>query len=223
MSPNLGTLVVHDALVHVTPSRTTRGDIVVTAAKVTHVGPRLRTSPGSVIINAAGASAVPLLVDSAVRARPANERGIDDLAPGNSAAFAVIRGTIGADRIRHMLVVSPRDLLAVVVGDRIEARHGIPTRQPADPGPAWIGAWTDTARAMTQHLTPDGRYSETRAGRTGAYTGCYWVCEDRITYLDDEGFWAFGQQVDGILHHAGYVLHRTGWPSSSSGWRRRTS
>ncbi|WP_235998650.1 Atu4866 domain-containing protein [Qaidamihabitans albus] len=210
MTPRPGTLVVRDALVHITPSRTTRADIVVTDGTVTHVGTRrLPAQPDAVTIAAAGASAVPLLVDSAVHARPPHDRHLDDLAPGNRAAFAVIRGAVRENRIRHMLVVSPRDLLAVVVGEQVEARHGVPTRPSADPGDGWAGAWTDPNRGMTQFLTSHGRYSETRGGRADAYTGRYWVHEDRITYLDDQGFWAFGQQVNGILHHAGYVLHRT--------------
>ncbi|PRX46191.1 putative ligand-binding protein with streptavidin-like fold [Prauserella shujinwangii] len=213
MTSRSGLLVVRDAVVHITPSRKTRGDIVVTDGTVTHVGSSRRpAAPDAVTIEAAGASAVPLLVDSAVRARAPHERNRDDLAPGNRAAFAVIRGSVREDRIRHMLVVSPRDLLAVVVGERVEARHGTPARPPADPGSAWRGAWTDRDRGMTQYLTARGRYSETRGGRADAYTGRYWVHEDRITYLDDQGFWAFGQQVGGILHHAGYVLHRTGGP-----------
>lgn len=59
---------------------------------------------------------------------------------------------------------------------------------------------------MTQHLTSDGRHSETRGGRRNAYAGQFWLTGDRITYLDDSGFWAFGQFHRGVLHHAGFVL-----------------
>jgi hypothetical protein len=41
-----------------------------------------------------------------------------------------------------------------------------------------------------------------------ACTGRYWVRDDRITYLDDSGFWAFGELRDGTLHHAGLVMNR---------------
>jgi len=70
---------------------------------------------------------------------------------------------------------------------------------------------------MTQILTPAGRYSETRAGRRGAYTGHFWLDRERITYLDDAGFWAFGQYHDGVLHHAGFVLEPTPADDSSRG------
>jgi adenine deaminase len=47
-----------------------------------------------------------------------------------------------------------------------------------------------------------------RSGQTDAYTGRYWVHDGRITYLDDTGFWAFGELLDGVLHHAGFVMHK---------------
>ncbi|GIJ79026.1 protein Atu4866 [Micromonospora phaseoli] len=44
------------------------------------------------------------------------------------------------------------------------------------------------------------------AGRTR--TRAFWIDGDRIVYRDDLGFWAYGRFVDGVLHHAGYVLRR---------------
>ena len=38
----------------------------------------------------------------------------------------------------------------------------------------------------------------------------FWLTQDRITYLDDSGFWAFGQYQRGILHLVGYVIHPDG-------------
>ena len=63
---------------------------------------------------------------------------------------------------------------------------------------------------MTQHLRPDGRYSETRNGREDAWTGRYWTSGPHIVYLDDTGFWAYGQRRDEVLHHAHFVLARLG-------------
>ncbi|MGI5440451.1 Atu4866 domain-containing protein [Streptomyces shenzhenensis] len=54
-----------------------------------------------------------------------------------------------------------------------------------------------------------GRYSETRSGRTDAYTGRYWTRGDRIVYLDDSGFWAFGVRYRETLFHADFVMHRS--------------
>ncbi|WP_394326748.1 Atu4866 domain-containing protein, partial [Thermobifida halotolerans] len=35
-----------------------------------------------------------------------------------------------------------------------------------------------------------------------------WISGSRIDYLDDLGFWAFGEFRDGVLHHAGYRFTR---------------
>ncbi|MBE1878803.1 Atu4866 domain-containing protein [Myceligenerans pegani] len=210
-----GDLVVTDAVIHATPSRTIRGDLWAYRGRITHAGPQVgAVQPDAEVIPAGGAAVVPLLVDSAVRALPEGRRGAFDLVPGNPATFAVIGDRVTESRIRRMLVVQPGDLLAAVVAGQVEARRGRPTR-PAGSGVSdddarrWHGAWHDPGRDMTQHLLPGGRYTETRDGRRDAWTGSYWVCEDRITYFDDTGFWAFGQLVDGVLHHAGFILRRT--------------
>ena len=172
------------------------------------------SAPGTPVVPADGASVVPLLVDSALAQLPPERRGAFDLVPGNPATFAVLRRAVTEAQVRTMLVVQPRDLVAVWVAGRLEARDGAPTRPAgqdvAEPevGTAWVGTWHDRRRAMQQHLLPDGRYTETRGGRPDAYTGRYWVHADRITYLDDSGFWAFGQLLDGVLHHAGFVMTR---------------
>ncbi|MBB5136177.1 hypothetical protein HNP84_005921 [Thermocatellispora tengchongensis] len=148
-----------------------------------------------------------------MHARPEDQRGVYDLTPGNPATFAVTRERVSASRIRQMLVLQPHDLLAVVVSGQVEAWQGEPTRAAGTPIPGdrpqrWHGVWVDDSRELEQHLLPDGRYTETRHGRTDAYTGRYWVRDDRITYLDDTGFWAFGELIDGVLHHAGFVMRK---------------
>jgi hypothetical protein len=207
-------LVVAGATVHVTPSRTVRGDLWAENGRITHVGPRGEKSLASRarVIDAGGAFVVPLLVDSAVRARPEEQRDVYDLAPGNPATFAVTRERVGESRIRGMLTLQPRDLLAVVVSGRVEVWRGEPARPAGDTLDAesrmWHGVWVDHSRELEQHLLPNGRYTETRHGRADAYTGRYWVHDGRITYLDDTGFWAFGELLDGVLHHAGFVMHK---------------
>lgn len=202
-------LIVADGTIHITPGQTRRGDL---QASGRVIGGEDVPADQTTLIDASGCSVVPLLVDTVFKADfpPAAESF--DLISGNLATFAVVRGTVRSSEIRNMLVVSPRDLVAVVVHGELVVRDGQPVRPAGTDGlPAGdtrLGAWTDPRRNMTQYLTPDGRYSETRSGRRNAYTGRFWLNEDRITYLDDTGFWAFGQYHDGILHHAGFVLHK---------------
>jgi hypothetical protein len=208
-------LVVVDANIHVTPSRTVRGDLWVEDGRITRVGPRGNETrpPQARVIEANGASVVPLLVESSVRARPEGWRDVYDLNPGNTATFVVTRQRVSESAIRQMLIVRPNDLLAVVVSGRVEAWRGEPVRPAETPisddeADQWHGVWVDESRALEQHLLANGRYTETRNGQTDAYTGRYWVHDGRITYLDDTGFWAFGELLDGVLHHAGFVMHK---------------
>lgn len=170
--------------------------------------------PAAPVVAAPGTYAVPLLVDSAVAQRPAAQPGVYDLVPGNPATFALVRRPVSESQARRMLVVDPADLAAVYVSGHLEARDGQPTRPAgadlADPAAreTWVGTWEDPGRGLQQHLGADGRYAETRGGRANAYTGRFWVRDDRITYLDDSGFWAFGELLDGTLHHAGFVMNR---------------
>ncbi|MEI5673961.1 MULTISPECIES: Atu4866 domain-containing protein [unclassified Nocardioides] len=200
---------VRGGWVHRAPGEEERGDLGVSEGLVVAGS----GAPGP-SIDATGASVVPLLVESAVAELPPDRTDAWHLVPGRPATFAVVRGRVSADQVRRMLVVQPRDLIAAVVDGRVVARDGRPVR-PADPGTedapehaARRVDWVDHRRDMVQHLRADGHYSETRQGRRDAWTGSYWLDGDRITYLDDSGFWAFGQWLGERLHHAGFVLER---------------
>lgn len=205
-------LRVTDTEIHIRPGLTRRGDLQVVGDLL--VDPTAPAATPGTVLEARGCSAVPLLVDTVFAASSPPATGSFDLAPGNPATFAVVRGTVDASSIRSMLVVRPDDLLAVVVHGQLVAQHGEPVNGAGagagglaaeDPR---LGAWRDAGRDMTQFLTADGRYSETRGGRSDAFTGRCWLDRDRITYLDVTGFWAFGRYHDGVLHHAGFVLER---------------
>ncbi|MFI2364077.1 Atu4866 domain-containing protein [Promicromonospora sp. NPDC019610] len=202
--------VVTGATVMRTPSTPARDNLYVSEGLL-EAGPFDDTTE---VVEVRGAYAVPLMVDSAVARRPPTQRHAYDLIPGNPATFALVRRGVAESQIRHMLVVHPADLAAVYVSGHLEACDGRPTRPAgvdlADPlvRETWVGTWVDPARGLEQHLMPDGRYAETRNGRADAYTGRYWVRDSRITYLDDSGFWAFGELLDDTLHHAGFVMNR---------------
>ncbi len=205
-----GVLVVMGALVMQTDGGAAAGELRISDGVFVDGRP----AGDAAVVDAGGAHAVPLMVESALAERPDAQRAIYDLRPGNPATFAVIRRPVSESQIRRMLVVDPDDLVAVYVGGHLEAWEGAPTRTAGDDliDPAaearWVGTWEDPGRGLQQHLTAEGRYSETRGGRANAYTGRYWVRDERITYLDDSGFWAFGEMLDGTLHHAGFVMTR---------------
>ncbi|GAA1879620.1 hypothetical protein GCM10009753_03600 [Streptantibioticus ferralitis] len=46
------------------------------------------------------------------------------------------------------------------------------------------------------------------SARPSAYQGRSWIDGTRIDYLDDLGFWAFGEFDGEVLHHAGYRFTR---------------
>ncbi|TQK17985.1 putative ligand-binding protein with streptavidin-like fold [Microbacterium sp. SLBN-154] len=199
-------LIVSGATIQRTPTDIAVGDLVVRGSMITSGE---APADAAAVIDGRGASVVPLFVDTVFGAPEPPASDAFDLVPGNPATFAVIDGRVGPDEIRHMLVVRPERLRAVVVDGSVIVRDGHalrPAGTDLNPGDPRLTAWTDTRRDMTQYLTADGRYSETRGGRRDAWTGRFWIDGERITYLDDSGFWAFGQFHGGQLHHAGFVL-----------------
>lgn len=73
---------------------------------------------------------------------------------------------------------------------------------------SYVGMWVTADGHIRHELLPDGRYDEARGTRRSAYQGRYTLCGDHIEYVDDTGFSADGDFVDGVLHHAGMVLYR---------------
>jgi len=108
------------------------------------------------------------------------------------------------------VVISRSDVRGLLMRGRFVVRDGEPVDRPADLAGARTGVWVDRAGRLHQELLPDGRYDETRGGRRHAYTGRYWADGDRIDYLDDSGFYAFGSFVGDELYHAEFVMRRDG-------------
>ncbi|MGF1630026.1 MAG: Atu4866 domain-containing protein [Kiloniellaceae bacterium] len=72
----------------------------------------------------------------------------------------------------------------------------------------YLGMWATADGHVRHALLADGRYDEQRGSRRSAYQGCYRITGDHIDYVDDTGFTADGDFVDGVLHHGGMVLYR---------------
>jgi len=79
----------------------------------------------------------------------------------------------------------------------------------------YLGLWITGDGHAHHHLQPDGRYDEARGRRESAYRGSYSIDSTHITYLDDTGFSADGDFIDGVLHHAGMQLIRVPAPIAS--------
>jgi hypothetical protein len=72
----------------------------------------------------------------------------------------------------------------------------------------FVGMWVTADGHIRHELLPNGRYDEQRGSRRSAYQGRYTITGNRIDYVDDTGFTADGEFIDGVLHHAGMLLHR---------------
>ncbi|MBB3227988.1 hypothetical protein FHW69_002620 [Luteibacter sp. Sphag1AF] len=70
------------------------------------------------------------------------------------------------------------------------------------------GTWVTAHGYVRQDLHADGRYEETRGFRKAAYRGTWTVSDNRIVYVDERGFSARADVVDGEIHHAGMRLFR---------------
>ncbi|KPU88577.1 hypothetical protein APR50_39830 [Variovorax paradoxus] len=72
----------------------------------------------------------------------------------------------------------------------------------------YLGMWVTGDGHVRHQLLPNGRYDEARGNRESAYRGRYVIEGNHIEYVDDTGFTADGDFIDGVLHHGGMVLRR---------------
>lgn len=72
----------------------------------------------------------------------------------------------------------------------------------------YVGTWITADGFVRHELLPNGRYDEARGERTSAYRGRYELSGNHIDYVDDTGFTADGDFIDGVLHHGGMILRR---------------
>lgn len=72
----------------------------------------------------------------------------------------------------------------------------------------YVGIWVTKDRSIRHKLLPNGRYIEARGKRERAYQGRDGISRNHIECVDDFGFAADGNFIDGVLHHAGMILYR---------------
>jgi hypothetical protein len=203
------------------------GDLLLGGSRIVGVGPGLLSAAdddGAIVIDCTGFTIVPAIVDMAqqIGIRPADLRSANALAPGNPGTFAILpahEGEAKVDPVQRFLQ-RPSTAVTIISDGAVTLWNGaaLTDHQPvpgmaataASPVPGHrIGTWIDENDFVHQHLSIDGRYDETRGGREHAYQGRFWINGDRIDYLDDLGFWAFGEFIDDTLIHAGYTFHRS--------------
>lgn len=202
-------------------------DILLGEGFIVGTGPGIVTAAGddnALVIDCAGMVIVPVVVDARAALGLNSDRSADvgTLWPGNTGSFAVIDEELATDAPAAVAVMlaRPESVAAVVIDGRVVLWNGertvnAPARvdrthtgEVAPSTSPCVGMWIDETDFLHQELAADGRYDETRGGRPHAFQGAFWIDGDRIDYLDDLGFWAFGEFVDGVLHHGPYILNR---------------
>ncbi len=199
-----------------------QADVLLGGDKIVGVGPGLITAAGddnAIVVDCTGGVVLPALIDLGSRAGSRENRYDNaggSLTPGKQADIAVLRSPDG----RFPVATSDAVVETLFLAGQVRVWRGRPVVPPPPPPAAeaaeaagqehpYAGMWIDETGFLHQELLPDGRYDETRGGRPHAYQGRYWIDGDRVDYLDDLGFWAYGEIRDGVLHHAGYILRRS--------------
>lgn len=95
-------------------------------------------------------------------------------------------------------------VLSALSPDPLSAEEKIMQQAPHP----YVGMWVTEDGHVRHNLLPDGRYDEARGKRESAYQGRYRLTGNHIDYVDDTGFTADGNFVDGVLYHGGMVLRR---------------
>jgi adenine deaminase len=178
-----------------------QADVLIVGDVIVGVGPGLLTAAdddNAIVIDCKGTVVLPSKPDFSAPATTSS------LTPGNHADIAVLRD-------HHLDMLIRQGKVEVWDGAGLESHHEEVKADPFSALPkdhANVGMWIDENNFLRQELLPDGRYDEAREDRPSAYQGQYWIIGSKILYLDDLGFWAFGEFKDNILYHAGYRLTR---------------
>jgi len=105
-------------------------------------------------------------------------------------------------------MTAPRFLPLVAAGLLAGAAFAQQPQETPVKDQRYVGMWVTEDGHIRHELLPNGRYDEQRGARKSAYQGRYVITDDHIDYVDDTGFTADGDFVDGVLHHGGMVFRR---------------
>ncbi|AKU98381.1 hypothetical protein AKJ09_05045 [Labilithrix luteola] len=200
-----------------------RADVLIVGSVIVGVGPGLLTAAAddkSIVIDCEGMVVLPAATDFTSPQRSGS------LTPGKRADIVVVRiadakdtptGAV-ANRGQHVDILIQDGKVTLWRGrpladSELSAKPPAVAAGKAADASAFVGMWIDENDFVRQELLSNGRYDEARGDRASAYQGQYWIHGNRIDYLDDLGFWAFGEFKDGVLYHAGYRFRRAPFPS----------
>ncbi|MFD1470427.1 Atu4866 domain-containing protein [Hymenobacter caeli] len=190
-----------------------RAGVLIMGGVIAGVGPHIITSAEddkSIVINCEGMVILPATVDYAAPSKSST------LTADTAANIAVLKLNNPVPYATLAGVAASHDVL--LLDGLVQGWAGQPLAAPSPPvaghalhnNPAdsqrRVGLWVDGKDLMKQELLPTGRYDEGRGDRKSAYQSRYWITGNRIDYLDDLGFWAFGEFKGDRLKPAGYRL-----------------
>lgn len=201
------------------------GDVLYGGNEIFGVGPGLTTAAADddmIVVDCTGMTVVPAVLDiAALRGLRADRaERVATLSSGNAVDLAIIPTEHAGDLAQALdtLVNSSERVMAQLAAGRVARWDATDLPTPSDDTSStdpqdlsaspYLGVWIDESDFLHQELTADGRYDETRGGRPHAFQGRFWITGTRIDYLDDLGFWAFGEFVGDRLHHVTYRMHR---------------
>ena len=172
---------------------TLRGaDVLLVGALLVGVGPGIVTAAGddnAIVVDCTGMTVVPAVVDTIalVGGRGHRSEYVATLTPGNTGDPLVVPDALAPDVAGAVatLLTRPEEVRALVAAGRPVLWSGTDAPGRATAPEAGIPAAQDL----------------TGSPRVGV-----WIDGDRIDYLDDLGFWAFGEFRGEELHHAGYAM-----------------
>jgi hypothetical protein len=147
---------------------------------------------------------VPLMVYAGNSEKPQVTRADAKIAQTSEMGFAQTLQADGSERAKPR---SPRMAEPVSEKPKISTKLRAKSIMSTHP---YLGTWVTDDGHVRHQLLAGGRYDEARGQKESAYRGRYEITGNHIEYLDDTGFTADGDFVDGVLYHGGMVFKRTG-------------
>lgn len=120
--------------------------------------------------------------------------------------FALLAGAVAIMVLHTGPLVRPELITWEENLGRMNGSHANEAR--AEATHPYVGMWVTADGHIRHELLPNGRYDEQRGARKSAYRGRYAIVGNHIEYVDDTGFTADGDFVDGVLHHGGMIFYR---------------